>query len=78
MQQISRLSTLATLFTLIMIFSGCQKLQRFYFSISGHHLLNNGQLFFWLGDTAWLLVKRNPEDVQYYLRNHSNKGFNVV
>lgn len=41
-------------------------------------MLNNGQSFFWLGDTAWLLVKRSPEDIRYYTRNRSNKGFTVI
>lgn len=41
-------------------------------------MLNNGQPFFWLGDTAWLLVKRSPQDVQYYMKNRSSKGFTVV
>ena len=32
-----------------------------------HGLLRQGRPFFWLGDTAWLLMRLNPEDVRYYL-----------
>jgi hypothetical protein len=74
----NRLSIVSTFLILMMIFSGCQKSLQFHFSISGHHLLNNGLPFFWLGDTAWLLVKRSPEDVEYYLKNRSNKCFTVI
>ncbi len=41
-------------------------------------MLNNGQPSFWLGDTAWMLVKRSPEDVRYYMKNRRDKGFTVV
>ncbi len=35
--------------------------------------------FFWLGDTAWLLFhKLKFEEIQRYLRNRSEKGFNVI
>ena len=78
MQELIRLAVITALFTLTGTFSGCQKTQRYHFTISGHHMLNNGQPFFWLGDTAWLLVKRSPEDVRHYMTNRSSKGFTVV
>jgi hypothetical protein len=78
MQGLIRLAVVTALFALTGILSGCQKTQQYHFTISGHHMLNNGQPFFWLGDTAWLLVKRSPEDVQHYMTNRSSKGFTVV
>ncbi len=39
----------------------------------------DGKPFFWLGDTAWELFHRlNREETDYYLKNRSEKGFNVV
>lgn len=39
----------------------------------------NGQPFFWLGDTGWLLfTKLNREDADKYLTDRANKGFNVI
>ncbi|MPZ19087.1 MAG: DUF4038 domain-containing protein [Luteitalea sp.] len=39
----------------------------------------DGQPFFWLGDTAWLLFERlDREEVERYLENRRRKGFNVV
>lgn len=39
----------------------------------------NGQPFFWLGDTGWLMPQRlNREEVAFYLDNCSRAGFNVV
>lgn len=39
----------------------------------------NGEPFFWLGDTAWLAPKKlNREEVETYLENRRSKGFNVV
>lgn len=38
-----------------------------------------GQPFFWLGDTAWELFHRlNLEEAAFYLDNRSAKGFNVI
>ncbi len=35
--------------------------------------------FFWLGDTAWLLLKKlNREDAEKYLEDRRKKGFNVI
>lgn len=39
----------------------------------------NGQPFFWLGDTGWLLLsKLNQEQAISYLANRKKKGFNVI
>jgi hypothetical protein len=42
--------------------------------------LQNGSVhFFWLGDTAWLLlIKLDEKRTEDYLRNRSCKGFNVI
>jgi hypothetical protein len=40
---------------------------------------DNGDPFFWLGDTGWLLfTKLNKEDAEAYFDNRSAKGFNVL
>ena len=39
----------------------------------------NGQPFFWLGDTAWELFHRlNREEADRYLQNRANKGYTVI
>ncbi len=39
----------------------------------------NGQPFFWLGDTGWLLFQKlNRAEVEVYLEDRRQKGFNVV
>lgn len=39
----------------------------------------NGEPFFWLGDTAWELFHRlSLEDAAYYLRTRAEQGFTVV
>jgi len=39
----------------------------------------NGDPFFWLGDTAWLLFQKlNREEAEMYLQNRRDKGFNVI
>lgn len=39
----------------------------------------NGQPFFWLGDTGWLLFsKLNREEAATYLEDRQQKGFNVI
>jgi len=77
-QTLFRLAVVSTLFSLTAVVTGEQKMPPFHFTTSGHHLLNNEKPFFWLGDTAWLLVKRSPEDVQYYMTNRSSKGFTII
>jgi hypothetical protein len=39
----------------------------------------DGQPFFWLGDTAWELFHRtNQEEADLYLKNRAEKGFTVI
>jgi len=39
----------------------------------------NGDPFFWLGDTGWLLFRKLTRDqAEYYLENRAGKGFNVI
>jgi hypothetical protein len=49
-------------------------------SDNGRYLQHgNGQSFFWLGDTGWLLfTKLSREEVDQYLTNRATKGFNVI
>ncbi|MDO8835705.1 MAG: glycoside hydrolase family 140 protein [Vicinamibacterales bacterium] len=49
-------------------------------SPDGYHFQQaDGQPFFWLGDTAWLLTQKlNREEVATYFANRRAKGFNVV
>lgn len=47
--------------------------------VEGRYLFDDGKPFFWLGDTAWLLFEKlTPEQIQYYLCDRAQKGFNVV
>jgi hypothetical protein len=40
---------------------------------------DNGNPFFWLGDTGWFLFgKLSRQDAEKYLENRSRKGFNVI
>lgn len=50
-------------------------------SVSANHryLEAGGKPFFWLGDTAWLLLSRlNREETEHYLNTRKRQGFNVV
>jgi hypothetical protein len=39
----------------------------------------NGDPFFWLGDTGWLLFKKqNREETEIYLEDRKEKGYNVI
>ena len=54
----------------------CPKLK-----VSANHrfLIADGQPFFWLGDTGWLLLsKLNSEDAEKYLEERKVQGFNVI
>ena len=43
------------------------------------YFLRNGEPFFWLGDTAWLLFQKLTfEEAMVYLKNRAEKGFSVV
>lgn len=78
MKTLFRLAISISLLSPITIFAGSQNTGRFHFTTSGHHMLNIGKPFFWLGDTAWMLFKRSPGDVRYYMKNRSDKGFTIV
>lgn len=47
---------------------------------SNRHFLirEDGTHFFWLGDTAWCLFTRSPEEVSLYLRDRVAKGFTII
>ncbi|MGO4541581.1 glycoside hydrolase family 140 protein [Paenibacillus sp. 2TAB19] len=49
-------------------------------SENGRYLQHaDGTTFFWLGDTAWLLLKRTTrEEALTYLHDRKNKGYNVI
>jgi len=39
----------------------------------------NGEPFFWLGETAWLLTSRlQREEIDFFLKDRAAKGFNVI
>ena len=46
----------------------------------GHYLqYEDGTPFFWLGDTGWELFHRlDKEEIERYLQNRKQKGFNVI
>src|SRR6187431_1407813 len=46
----------------------------------GHYLqYEDGTPFFWLGDTGWELFHRlDKEEIEGYLQNRKQKGFNVI
>jgi hypothetical protein len=46
---------------------------------NGHYLLAGGKPFFWLGDTAWLLLSRiDRAEADKYLITRKRQGFNVI
>ena len=49
-------------------------------SNNGHYLVHDdGTPFFWLGDTGWELFHRlTLEEIELYLENRQQKGFNVI
>ncbi|OMP80361.1 glycoside hydrolase family 140 protein [[Flexibacter] sp. ATCC 35208] len=49
-------------------------------SKDGHFFqTSDGQPFFWLGDTGWLLFTNlNESEVDHYLADRQHKGFNVI
>ncbi len=56
----------------------CQGQAAPVFSTSGHLVLRDGRPFFWLGDTGWLLMRLDPEQVRFYLDDRAAKRFNVI
>lgn len=49
-------------------------------SKDGHYFqTSDGQPFFWLGDTGWLLFTNlNESEIDHYLADRQQKGFNVI
>ena len=49
-------------------------------SDNGRFLVHeNGEPFFWLGETAWLLTSRlQREEIDFYLKDRAKKGYNVI
>lgn len=43
------------------------------------YLMEGNKPFFWLGDTAWLMLQKlSKEEIRRYLRNRQEKGYNVI
>ncbi|WP_199879890.1 glycoside hydrolase family 140 protein [Arundinibacter roseus] len=60
--------------------SGQPSWQKLYI-IKDKRFISQGadKVFFWMGDTAWELFHRlTREEVEYYLKNRAEKGFNVI
>lgn len=56
-----------------------QAMQGFRVSEDGHRfVLEDGTPFFWLGDTAWLLFTLSPADIEVYMADRAQRGFNVI
>lgn len=54
-------------------------MERLRVSENGRYLLQGKEPFFWLGDTAWLMLQKlNEEEMRTYLRNRKEKGYNVI
>ena len=77
---------LLIIISMIFLF-GCLQKERTHKSMdllkvseNGHYLMDsNGNPFFWLGDTGWLLfTKLSREEAVQYLDNRAQKGFNVI
>jgi hypothetical protein len=76
-----------TLYTLALLLFACstggqqeKKLPGLSVSENGRFLMDeDGDPFFWLGDTGWLLFsKLNREEAEIYLEDRARKGFNVI
>lgn len=53
--------------------------EKIHISKNGRYLMEGETPFFWLGDTAWLMLQKlKEEDVRIYLRNRKEKGYNVI
>ncbi len=73
---------LICLFIVPCIVCAQKKWEHGYLKVSpdGHDLVyEDGQPFFWLGDTGWELFHRlTIPEISQYLENRSSKGFNVI
>lgn len=48
-------------------------------SDNGTYFMKGDKPFFWLGDTAWLMLQKlEEEETRRYLRNRKEKGYNVI
>lgn len=48
-------------------------------SENGRYFMEGDRPFFWLGDTAWLMLQKlDVDDIRLYLRNRREKGYNVI
>jgi len=48
-------------------------------SDTGRYFMEGDKPFFWLGDTAWLMLQKlDKEELRMYLRNRKEKGYNVI
>jgi len=54
-------------------------LQRLKVEPTGRFLVrDDGRPFFWLGDTAWFIMRLTNDEITYYLSNRVQKGFTVI
>lgn len=54
-------------------------MEKLHVSENGRYLMQAGVPFFWLGDTAWLMLQKlDREEMRTYLRNRAEKGYNVI
>lgn len=74
--------TLALLLFAVAVFAQrAPKLPRLKVSDNGRYLTlddRRGMPFFWLGDTAWELLKLRREEIDLYLADRAAKGFTVI
>lgn len=52
--------------------------QKLSVSANGRHLLKDGRPFFWLGDTAWFIMRLSDDEIREYLANRARKRFNGI
>ncbi len=56
-----------------------EEMRRIRTSEDGHgFVLEDGTPFFWLGDTAWTLFQQSEKDIEFYLADRAERGFNVI
>lgn len=76
----SFLTLLAALLVSCSVSAQTNQMSRLLISYNDRYFMTeNGDPFFWLGDTAWLLfTKLNRQEAARYLEDRQQKGFNVV
>jgi hypothetical protein len=56
-----------------------KSLPRLKVSKNGRFLVTeDGKPFFWLGDTAWFIMRLSDDEIRYYLSNRVRKGFTGI